>query len=151
MVIYNVTHAHVIRKARKFSPPIKVCYFSIYQDRIKKHNTKHPLSKYIYLHLFQRIVFPVDELRIEVDCLASKGYVEIDAIEIVGGILQCTLNYPFLHTSSFQATYLCISRSLALDAPTFSFRYVPFALFQIQKLLLLYKERRCLRGWSLCE
>lgn len=59
-------------------------------------------------------MFPVDELRIEVDCLASKGYVEIDAIEIVGGILQCTLNCPFLHTSSFQATYLCISLSIAL-------------------------------------
>eukprot|EP00105_Crassostrea_gigas_P023095 XP_011442822.1 PREDICTED: uncharacterized protein LOC105339108 isoform X2 [Crassostrea gigas] len=67
VVIYNVTHAHVIRKARKFSPPIK------------------------------RIMFPVDELRIEVDCLASKGYVEIDAIEIVGDM--CPLPF-FKYRSS---------------------------------------------------
>lgn len=52
--IFNATHAQVIRESRKFSPQIK------------------------------RIMFPVDELRIEVDCSASKHYVEIDAIEIVG-------------------------------------------------------------------
>ncbi|XP_065932791.1 F-box/LRR-repeat protein 4-like [Magallana gigas] len=52
--IFNITHAHVIRKSRKFSPQIK------------------------------RTMFPVDELRIEVDCSASRSYVEIDAIEIVG-------------------------------------------------------------------
>nr|XP_034301073.1 uncharacterized protein LOC105335840 isoform X2 [Crassostrea gigas] len=52
--IFNATHAHVIRKSRKFSPQIK------------------------------RTMFPVDELRIDVDCSASGSYVEIDAIEIVG-------------------------------------------------------------------
>nr|XP_022322050.1 uncharacterized protein LOC111123780 [Crassostrea virginica] len=53
--VYNVTHAHLIRKSRKFSPKLK------------------------------DVQFPVRELRIEVDCSVPRSYVEIDAVEIVGG------------------------------------------------------------------
>ncbi|XP_034301075.2 uncharacterized protein [Magallana gigas] len=54
--IFSVNHARIIRRARKFSPQIK------------------------------RFIFPVDELRIEVDCSVARDYVEIDAVEIVGDI-----------------------------------------------------------------
>ena len=43
-----------------------------------------------HLYFFLRskeVQFPVGELRIEVDCSVSRSYVEIDAVEIVGGIL----------------------------------------------------------------
>lgn len=145
MVIYNVTHAHVIRKARKFSPPIKVCYFSIYQVRIKKHNTKH-LKIYIFL--------------------IPEDHVPSRRAENRGGLLgvqrlcrnRCHWNswrYFTMYLKLPISTYWFFSSHLSLhisfDSTTFSFRYVPFALFQIQKLLLLYKERRRFRGWSLCE
>lgn len=68
---------------------------------IKKYNNKQNTYKVIdykntiFVFLFfcsfffistQRIIFPVDELRIEVDCSVARDYVEIDAVEIVGGI-----------------------------------------------------------------
>lgn len=64
-----------------------------------KYNNKHNTNKEIdykntifgsfFFISFQRIIFPVDELRIEVDCSAARDYVEIDAVEIVGGISCC--------------------------------------------------------------
>ncbi|XP_061164565.1 F-box/LRR-repeat protein 4-like [Saccostrea echinata] len=58
--IFAVSHVHpiMIRKARKFSPKIK------------------------------KVNFPVNELRIEVDCSVSPSWVEIDAVEIVGESLK---------------------------------------------------------------
>lgn len=53
---------------------------------INKHTIWVPFYLWIYLSFLQRTMFPVDELSIEVDCSASRSYVEIDAIEIVGGI-----------------------------------------------------------------
>lgn len=68
---------------------------------IKKYNNKQSTYKVIdykntiFVFLFfcsfffispQRFIFPVDELRIEVDCSVARDYVEIDAVEIVGGI-----------------------------------------------------------------
>ena len=41
--------------------------------------------------VFQEVPFLVDELKIEVDCSLSRSYVEIDAVEIVGGILYTLL------------------------------------------------------------
>ncbi|XP_062587704.1 uncharacterized protein LOC134249362 [Saccostrea cucullata] len=55
VVIFKVSHAHLIRKSRIFSPKL------------------------------QKVNFPVNELRIEVDCSVSRSWVEIDAVEIVGG------------------------------------------------------------------
>ncbi|XP_062566002.1 F-box/LRR-repeat protein 4-like, partial [Saccostrea cucullata] len=54
MEIFKVFRVHLIRKARKFSPKLK------------------------------KVNFPVNELRIEVDCSVSPSWVEIDAVEIVG-------------------------------------------------------------------
>lgn len=68
---------------------------------IKKYNNKQntyiviDYKNTIFVFLFfgsfffiapQRFIFPVDELRIEVDCSEARDYVEIDAVEIVGGI-----------------------------------------------------------------
>ncbi|XP_062596728.1 uncharacterized protein LOC134258201 isoform X2 [Saccostrea cucullata] len=53
--IARAPYAHLIKRARIFSPEIK------------------------------RVDFPVNELRIEVDCTVSRSYVYIDAVEIVGG------------------------------------------------------------------
>nr|XP_022322048.1 uncharacterized protein LOC111123779 isoform X1 [Crassostrea virginica] len=69
MDVYNVTHAHVIRKSRIFSPKIK------------------------------GVQFPVDELRIEVDCSASNNYVEIDAVKIVGD--RCPEQYKEYRNSCY--------------------------------------------------
>ncbi|XP_062596725.1 uncharacterized protein LOC134258199, partial [Saccostrea cucullata] len=54
--IFEVSHVHPIRMARKFSTKLKI------------------------------VNFPVNEVRIEVDCSVSPFWVEIDAVEIVGGI-----------------------------------------------------------------
>lgn len=35
----------------------------------------------------QRVKFPFNELRIEIDCSVSNSWVEIDAVEIVGGTI----------------------------------------------------------------
>ncbi|XP_062566000.1 uncharacterized protein LOC134228358 [Saccostrea cucullata] len=53
--IFRAPYAHLVKKSRIFSPQIK------------------------------RVDFPVNELRIEVDCTVSGTYVAIDAVEIVGG------------------------------------------------------------------
>ncbi|XP_061164564.1 uncharacterized protein LOC133173596 [Saccostrea echinata] len=53
--IFDVSPEHTIDLARKFSPIIK------------------------------KVNFPVNELRIEFDCSISSSWVEIDAVEIVGG------------------------------------------------------------------
>ncbi|XP_061163726.1 uncharacterized protein LOC133172908 [Saccostrea echinata] len=53
--IFKAPYAHLIKRSRIFSPKIK------------------------------RLNFPVNELRIEVDCTVSGSYVAIDAVEIVGG------------------------------------------------------------------
>ncbi|XP_062566001.1 uncharacterized protein LOC134228360 [Saccostrea cucullata] len=53
--IFKAPYAHLIKRARIFSPEIK------------------------------RLDFPVNELRIEVDCTVSGSHVYIDAVEIVGG------------------------------------------------------------------
>ncbi|XP_062596734.1 uncharacterized protein LOC134258205 [Saccostrea cucullata] len=53
--IFKVSKAQLIRKSRKFAP------------KLNEAN------------------FPVNELRIEVDCTVSRSWVEIDAVEMVGG------------------------------------------------------------------
>ena len=56
-----------------------VCVFVCLRER----DVLFPLN----INTFQEVQFPVDELRIEVDCSVSRDYVEIDAVEIIGGIL----------------------------------------------------------------
>lgn len=59
------------------------------QNTNKEIDYKNTIFGSFFFISFQRIIFPVDELRIEVDCSASRNYVEIDAVEIVGGISCC--------------------------------------------------------------
>ena len=53
----------------------------------KREKGKVLISYFKKNSAFQEVPFLVDELKIEVDCSLSRNYVEIDAVEIVGGIL----------------------------------------------------------------
>nr|XP_022322052.1 F-box/LRR-repeat protein 4-like [Crassostrea virginica] len=82
--VYHARHAHLIRKSRKFSPKIK------------------------------EVQFPVDELRIEVDCSVSRDYVEIDAVEIIGG--RCPGHFKEYRNSCYLIKKDTISGDKAFDS-----------------------------------
>ncbi|XP_062607456.1 uncharacterized protein LOC134269272 [Saccostrea cucullata] len=69
--IFKVSQAHLVRKSRIFSPEL------------------------------QKVNFPVNELRIEVDCSVSHSWVEIDAVEIVGGEGDCPEQFEKLWDSCY--------------------------------------------------
>lgn len=125
MEIFWTPHALHIKRARKFSPRIKVSLFEIlFLYHVKTIGIvcwfQSCLSiwyGYMYVYLvynmpiihtyilmvfpcqrisfcsliisIQRVNFPFNELRIEIDCSVSNSWVEIDAVEIVGG--TCTI------------------------------------------------------------
>ena len=44
------------------------------------------ISTFLCIHLFQKLSFPCNELKIEVDQTAAKQWIEIDAVEVVGSV-----------------------------------------------------------------
>lgn len=85
--IFWTPQAIHIKRARKFSPKIKVFLYYFLSINISLHiysSCQRLLLRFL-INLFQKVKFPFDELRIEIDCSVSNSYVEIDAVEIVGG------------------------------------------------------------------
>lgn len=85
--IFWTPQAIHIKRARKFSPKIKVFLYYFWSINISLHiysSCQRLLLRFL-INLFQKVKFPFDELRIEIDCSVSNSYVEIDAVEIVGG------------------------------------------------------------------
>lgn len=85
--IFWTPQAIHIKRARKFSPKIKVFLYYFLSINISLHiySSCQRLLLRFPINLFQKVKFPFDELRIEIDCSVSNSYVEIDAVEIVGG------------------------------------------------------------------
>ena len=44
------------------------------------------ISTFLFIHLFQKLLFPCSELKIEVDQTVANQWIEIDAVEVIGSV-----------------------------------------------------------------
>ena len=44
------------------------------------------ISTFLFIHLFQKLSFPCNELKIEVDQTVADEWIELDAVEVIGSV-----------------------------------------------------------------
>ena len=51
------------------------------------------MSTFLFIHLFQKLSFPCNELTIEVDQTVAEDWCEIDAVEVIGSVTGMSINF----------------------------------------------------------
>ena len=100
-------------------------------EREKRERERFQTFIYVFFLRSKEVQFPVGELRIEVDCSVSRSYVEIDAVEIVGGILF--ISYRNLSLNIFTFLYYERAENFYL---LYVHRWMPKTVYGIPKFLL---------------
>ncbi|XP_062596732.1 C-type lectin domain family 6 member A-like [Saccostrea cucullata] len=113
--IFRAPYAHLVKKSiggsRNFL--IFMPYWKQLQSYSKQNCIRTALMfpSRIFSPQIKRVDFPVNELRIEVDCTVSGTYVAIDAVEIVGG--GCPRRFKKLWDSCYLIRKARVSADMA--------------------------------------